>query len=203
MATTLASWSRDEIEFANALLRNGAFASDVAVRVTRKFKTARTTMSVKAEIGRGTLAVKKKEKDKPIISRTRAANIVAMRQSGFSKNAIAAAVGTRTQTVNKILKRDLGETKFIRAEPKLAPDEFAHLHREDDFADIGLTLHKLPDCGCRYPVARWPRRFPVQRFCGAFRTAEVRNGKTELSSIYCEKHFAICKRQEPAREAAE
>lgn len=161
-------WSAEEIDFANYVLHNGGYPSDVSFRVSKKFLISRSTDDVKAAIKDGTLS-----------------------------GDISGRIAVYGKINRKQAHNDWIEPRAYVVEKRWREDK--QDHDVDQLLDIGVTLLDLQANQCRYPVARWPKDFPEQRFCGAHRAM---NGKFFASS-YCEMHRELCTKKIPVAEAAE
>lgn len=175
-------WPAEAVAFAQKILDNGGFHSDVSSRVSRKFKIEVLSHQIGRAIKQGILRGYE-QRDKT----GRNAEIVAMRKKGFAIKVIAALFNIAETTCRAVLVAN-GLDIPKRRRPNLkAEDEFAHLYGEDEFKDEGVTLLDLEPCHCRWPVARWPADYPVQRFCGRERKKEGE----EFASSYCALHDDI------------
>lgn len=169
------------IAFAQKLLDNGAFVSDVSARCKKKFKTRCTRDAIHGLIQRGKL--KDHGKPKPT---EHDASIISMHSAGFARRQISATLGIKHAIVVDVCDREFGKIEKSSA-PKFAQvdTKTAAMMADDPIMDIGFELVDLRANQCHWPVARWPKEYPKQRFCGEQRMTHG----PYFASMYCCEHY--------------
>lgn len=205
MASGWSIWNDDQLAFMQDGINAMLTYQEVAERTVEKFGVKITKNSIVALVFRGKLKApaNKKCRPKKTISLARTGEISRLCDEGWTVGQISRKTGFSDHTIRKHLllakkTPKSGRPRIITADVKRqrAPEVVC---RDDPIADVGFSLIDLRANGCHFPIARWPTKYPIQRFCGQQR---MMNGQY-FASAYCIYHHSIAHKPMPAREAAE